>query len=86
MNELNKPKSIPKDTFNFFSRKGGRSMVVRGGTGTGKTTFVLQVLEEIAHPEKSFYLSTRVSDEALFKQFTWLRKEEMSKRIIDSGR
>jgi KaiC/GvpD/RAD55 family RecA-like ATPase len=82
----NGEKTIPEDIVNFFKNKGGHSMIIRGGTGTGKTTFALQLLEELAEPEKSFYLSTRVSDEALFNQFPWLRKEEMKRAIIDSGR
>ena len=33
-----------------------------------------------------FNISTRVSDEALYNQFPWLRKEDMRSRIIDSSR
>jgi KaiC/GvpD/RAD55 family RecA-like ATPase len=77
---------IPKDFTNFYSQDGGHSLIIRGGPGTGKTTFALQLLEELVDPDKSFYLSTRVSDEALFNQFPWLRKEDMRRRIITSSR
>lgn len=77
---------IPKDFANFYSQDGGHSLIIRGGPGSGKTTFALQLLEELVDPDKSFYLSTRVSDEALFNQFPWLRKEDMRRRIITSSR
>ena len=52
--------SIPDVIRNFFGKIGGRSLLVKGNAGTGKTTFALQMLEELANPKRSFYLSTRV--------------------------
>ncbi len=78
--------SIPDVIRNFFGKIGGRSLLVKGNAGTGKTTFALQMLEELANPKRSFYLSTRVSDEALFQQFPWLEKKEMRGRVIDASR
>ena len=79
-------KAIPREIVNFFSHDGGHSLLVEGGAGTGKTTFALQLLEELADPDKSFYLSTRVSDDTLYNQFPWLRDKEMRGRVIDSSR
>ena len=78
--------SIPPEITEFFGQKGGRSLLVKGGAGTGKTTFALQFMEELIDSEKSLYLTTRVSDEALFQHFPWLKEKEMRARIIDSGR
>lgn len=78
--------SIPNEIRTFFGKIGGRSLLVKGTAGTGKTTFALQLLEELADPEKSIYLSTRVSDEALFQQFPWLREKEMRGRVVDASR
>ena len=86
MNRIESKSPIPHEIRLFFSQPGGRSLMVIGGPGTGKTTFALQLLEEIADPEKSFYLSTRVSDEALYSQFPWLKDKDMKNRIIDSSR
>jgi len=87
---MNKPHSnhisIPGELRTFFGKPGGRSLLVKGGAGSGKTTMALQLLEDLGDPQKSIYLSSRVSDEALFKQFPWLEKEEMKNRIIDSSR
>jgi KaiC/GvpD/RAD55 family RecA-like ATPase len=78
--------SIPHEIVEFFEKEGGHSLLVEGGAGTGKTTFVLQTLEELAEPDLSFYLTTRVSDQALYNQFPWLKEKEMRTRIIDSSR
>ncbi len=87
---MNKPHSnhisIPGELRTFFGKPGGRSLLVKGGAGSGKTTMALQLLEDLGDPNKSIYLSSRVSDEALFRQFPWLEKEEMKNRIIDSSR
>lgn len=63
---------IPSEIFTFFTSPGGHSLIVRGNAGTGKTTFALQVIEELAHIEKGYYFSTRVSDNALLQHFPWL--------------
>ncbi|MGQ9582639.1 MAG: gas vesicle protein GvpD P-loop domain-containing protein [Thermoplasmatota archaeon] len=78
--------SIPRELAEFFSRPGGKSLIIKGLAGTGKTTLALQILEEIADPETSFYLSTRVSDASLYIQFPWLREKDMKTRIVDASR
>ena len=77
---------IPQEIIDFYSKEGGRSLLIKGAAGTGKTTFALQLLEEFSDPESSFYISTRVSDESLYNQFPWLKDKEMRGRIIDSSR
>ena len=86
MNRENSNSPLPPEIGKFFSMNGGRSLLVMGSAGTGKTTFALQLLGELADPKKSFYLSTRVSDNALYQQFPWLKDEDMRSRIIDSSR
>lgn len=68
---------IPSEIFNFFTSPGGHSLIVRGTAGAGKTTFALQVIEELAHIEKGYYFSTRVSDNALMQHFPWLEDRLM---------
>jgi KaiC/GvpD/RAD55 family RecA-like ATPase len=53
---------------------GGHSLIIRGNAGTGKTTLALQMIEELAEIEDSFYFSTRVTDSILLDQFPWLAK------------
>jgi KaiC/GvpD/RAD55 family RecA-like ATPase len=77
---------IPHEIAEFFDKPSGRSLMIKGGAGSGKTTLALQLMEEVADPENSFYLSTRVSDASLYIQFPWLREKDMRSRIIDASR
>ncbi|MCI4348706.1 MAG: hypothetical protein L3J93_00580 [Thermoplasmata archaeon] len=77
---------IPSEILTFLSGKGGRSLIVKGGAGTGKTTFGLELLERVGKPEQSYYLSTRVGDEALYRQFPWLKTSELRARVLDAGK
>jgi len=79
-------KSIPTEIKKFLEKKGGSSIFLEGSTGTGKTTLGLQIIEEMADQDKSFYLSTRVSDEALYNQFEWLEEKEMRSQIMDASK
>lgn len=64
---------IPREVIEFFNGPGGHSLIVKGQAGTGKTTFALQLTEELGEVAGSHYLSSRVSDESLYNQFPWLR-------------
>ncbi|HXW66911.1 MAG TPA: gas vesicle protein GvpD P-loop domain-containing protein [Thermoplasmata archaeon] len=77
---------VPPEVVAFLSGKGGRSLIVKGGAGSGKTTFGLELLERVGQPNRSFYLSTRVGDEALYRQFPWLKATEMRTRVLDAAK
>jgi|HubBroStandDraft_1064217.scaffolds.fasta_scaffold00365_7 KaiC/GvpD/RAD55 family RecA-like ATPase len=77
---------IPPEVIAFLSGKGGRSLIVKGGAGSGKTTFGLELLERVGQPNRSYYLSTRVGDEALYRQFPWLKATEMRSRVLDAAK
>ncbi|MGC2035540.1 MAG: gas vesicle protein GvpD P-loop domain-containing protein [Thermoplasmata archaeon] len=79
-------RGVPSEVIAFLSGKGGRSLIVKGGAGTGKTTFGLELLERVGKPRQSYYLSTRIGDEALYRQFPWLKSTEMRARILDAGK
>jgi len=65
---------IPREIVEFFNAPGGHSLIAKGPAGTGKTTFALQLTEELGEVTASHYLSSRVSDESLYRQFTWLKE------------
>lgn len=64
--------TFPRELITFLSSPGGHSLIIRGMAGTGKTTLALQMIEELAQVQQSYYMSTRVSDQSLFNQFPWL--------------
>ena len=66
---------IPAEVHHFFTAPGGHSLIIRGNAGAGKTTFALQVIEDLAATERGYYFSTRVSDHALLNHFPWLEQK-----------
>ncbi|HNX47055.1 MAG TPA: gas vesicle protein GvpD [Methanomassiliicoccales archaeon] len=84
--------ALPNEITRFLENPGGHSLIVRGNAGTGKTTFVLQVAEEFKDRQRAHYLSTRVSDSSLLRQFPWLadrlitREETSTRRRSGFGR
>lgn len=77
---------LPAEIHRFFLNPGGHSLIVKGKAGTGKTTLVLQMLEEVFSGLDNFYLSSRVSDTALYKQFPWLLSKERNERLIHASK
>ncbi len=77
---------IPKEVLDFFRSPGGHSLIIKGDAGTGKTTFALQLIEELSQEQPEYYLSIRVSDEALFRQFPWLREKAKRNEILKAGK
>ncbi|HEV8595483.1 MAG TPA: gas vesicle protein GvpD P-loop domain-containing protein [Thermoplasmata archaeon] len=70
-----KEAGIPEELLQFFRASGGHSLIVKGPAGTGKTTFALQLAEELGEGARSYYMSIRVSDQSLFRQFPWLKEK-----------
>lgn len=78
---------MPKEIIEFMSKGYGSSLVVKGGAGSGKTIFSLELMEEMTNLN-SIYLSTRVYSDILYKQFPILEekyKNNQSKKIIDAS-
>ncbi len=79
-------KPFPEEIFKFFEGPGGKSLLLKGAPGTGKTTFALQFLEEMGAEGNGIYLSTRVGDESLYRQFPWLKEKERRSMILDASK
>ncbi|MEM3851561.1 MAG: gas vesicle protein GvpD P-loop domain-containing protein [Methanomassiliicoccales archaeon] len=87
MNETHgKEGSLPQELRRFFEAPGGHSLVVKGEAGTGKTTLALQLIETLAGSENQYYLSSRVSDESLFRQFPWLKETSEKVRLLKASK
>jgi len=79
-------KIVPKELHSFISEEGGNSLIIKGETGTGKTTLALQIMEEYYGLARSDYISKRVEDKKLFKQFPWLKEKIKQQDILGNAR
>ena len=67
---------IPEEVLQFLRLPGSHSLIVKGSAGTGKTTFALQLAEELGEGAQSYYMSIRVGDQSLYRQFPWLKEKK----------
>ncbi|MFO8109693.1 MAG: gas vesicle protein GvpD P-loop domain-containing protein [Thermoplasmata archaeon] len=78
-------KVLPSEIYDFFDSDSGRSLIIKGHAGIGKTILSLTLLEEIGEVENSFYFSTRVSNKSLYSQFGWLKEKDMRENLVDTS-
>jgi len=57
-----------------FVRNDTYSLLIKGRSGTGKTTLSLSILRSLKARNNFFYISTRSSPKQLFEYYPWLRK------------
>ena len=62
---------IPKELLQFL-RHETYSLLIKGNTGTGKTTLALSILKELNINKNCLYISTRVSPDQLFQYYPWI--------------
>jgi len=79
------PIKIPPELINFFESYWGRSLMIKGKAGTGKTILSLSIMEELGSIDNTFYLSTRVANDSLYSQFPWLKEKEWRENLIDAS-
>ncbi len=76
---------IPEEIVRFFQNGGGHSLLIKGEPGSGKTTFALEILNQLKGDFEIHYISSRVADDVLFMQFPWL-KEVLNKKVETNKR
>ncbi len=57
-----------------FMKNDTYSLLVKGRSGTGKTTLALSILRSLKEKNNFFYISTRSSPKQLVEHYPWLRK------------
>ncbi|MGC8497804.1 MAG: gas vesicle protein GvpD P-loop domain-containing protein [Thermoplasmata archaeon] len=73
---------FPNEIEEFINSENGVSLILKGPPGSGKTTLALQILEHFQEKNKIIYLSTRVGDVSLHKQFPWLKEMEKNLKLL----
>jgi len=76
---------IPPEITSFFESDWGRSLMIKGKAGTGKTILSLSMMEALGEIENSFYISTRVANYSLHSQFPWLKDKEWRENLVDAS-
>jgi KaiC/GvpD/RAD55 family RecA-like ATPase len=78
-----KKSNIPKELHDFFSHAKGQTLLIKGASGTGKTTFALELIYEFAKlNKKSAYIFMRLEEGQIFNNFPFIRKLQ-DKNFID---
>jgi KaiC/GvpD/RAD55 family RecA-like ATPase len=77
--------ALPREIIDFLLSPGGHSLLIKGDAGTGKTTMALQIIEALSDRQPEYYLSSRVSDVALYHQFPWLKERVEKNQLMRAG-
>lgn len=83
---MEKETVIPEEILSFFSDEGGRSLLVKGNTGTGKTTLALELMRRDYGIEKTEFISKRMGEKSLFRQYPWLKEKLKKEDIVENAR
>ncbi|WP_319508465.1 gas vesicle protein GvpD P-loop domain-containing protein [uncultured Methanolobus sp.] len=63
---------IPGEVKEFFSSQFGKSLLVKGKPGTGKTTFVFGILDEVCSEGNCVYISPRIDKSSEYGKYPWI--------------
>jgi KaiC/GvpD/RAD55 family RecA-like ATPase len=74
--------AIPREIMSFLNKKGGRTLLIKGRAGTGKTILSLSLIR--ACHNNGIYLSTRVRPEDLYQDCPWIEEQLSPSNIIDA--
>ena len=75
---------IPRELKNFFSAD-GRSLILRGAPGTGKTTLALELLSLFSSSHDAFFISGRIDEQSLKKHLHWIDMNMLLSKGKDDG-
>ncbi len=75
----------PPEIVNFLKQKGSQRLVVKGDAGTGKTIFVLSLLQYLSRYSQGIYVSTRVSYDDIYRYTPWVKDKIQKENIIDAS-
>ena len=78
-----KPPNIPYEIQEFFDRAKGQTLLVKGASGTGKTTFALELISEFAEKDqKNVYIFIRLEEEQIKNNFPLIQELKDKEQIL----
>ena len=75
---------IPIELKDFFSAD-GRSLILRGAPGTGKTTLALELLSYFKPSHEAYFISGRIDEQALKRHLNWIDINMLLSKGKDDG-
>jgi len=63
---------IPVEIRQFFSSGFGKTLLFKGKPGTGKTTMVFEILNELCSDGNCIYISPRVDQSSSYGKYPWI--------------
>jgi KaiC/GvpD/RAD55 family RecA-like ATPase len=83
--------TLPREIEDFLGQKQGQTLLVKGRSGTGKTTFALSLLAELLQtqperfsPKNSVYVSSSAPPGNLRSQFAWAFDQLPAENLLDA--
>ncbi len=76
--------SIPSELNDFFS-SGGRSLILKGAPGTGKTTLALELLRHFRSSHDPCFISGRIDETTLREHLPWIDPDVLLARGDDES-
>ena len=73
---------IPIEIRKFFADEYGKTLLIKGEPGTGKTVFALTLLSTLKG--NGVYLSTRIDPDTLYMIYPWIKEAISADSIIDA--
>ncbi len=73
---------IPQEIRTFFKDDYGKTLLIKGSPGSGKTVFALTLLSTMKG--NGAYLSTRIDSDTLYMQHPWIKTEISPDNIVDA--
>lgn len=67
--------NVPPEIEQFFRTHTGEVLLLKGGTGTGKTLLAIEIVRQLTRDERGVMLFTRVEEDQLSLQFPHLRAD-----------
>lgn len=74
--------AIPQEILSFLDKKGGRTLLIKGRVGSGKTILSLSLIKSCG--KNGIYLSTRVRPENLYQDCPWIEDQLSRENIVDA--
>ena len=65
--------NVPPEIIDFINGNWGKSLIIKGSPGSGKTTLALEIMSYAMRKNGAIYFSTRQGDQSLYHQLPFLK-------------